>query len=149
MKKGEMLDKMLLLATTAHHGQFDRGGKPYILHCLAVMHILDSENEELQCIALGHDIIEDTKTTYANLRDAGFTERVIEGIRAMTKVPGYSYEEYQEQVMANNDAILVKMADLKHNSDITRLKGVREKDIERMVKYQNFYLKLQAKLNEG
>ena len=64
MKKGEYLDRMLLLATTAHAGQFDRGGKPYILHPLAVMHLLGTTDEELMCIAVGHDIIEDTKTTY-------------------------------------------------------------------------------------
>lgn len=148
MKRGEMLDKAILLATNGHHGQFDRGGKPYILHCLAVLHTVDSDDEEVQCIAVMHDLIEDTKTTYADLREAGFTERVIAGVRAITKVPGYTYEEYQEQVLANKDAVLVKMADLKHNSDITRLKGVREKDIDRMVKYQKFYLILRASLEQ-
>lgn len=141
-----MLDKAILMATNGHHGQFDRGGKPYILHCLAVLHMVDSEDEEVQCVSVMHDLIEDTKTTYADLREAGFSERVIEGVRAMTKNPGYSYEEYQQQVLANKDAVIVKMADLKHNSDITRLKGVREKDIERMVKYQKFYLMLKASL---
>jgi (p)ppGpp synthase/HD superfamily hydrolase len=85
MKKGEMLGAMLLLVTNAHAGQFDRGGKPYILHPLAVMHKLRTDDEELMCIALGHDVIEDTKTTYADLRAVGMTERVIEGIRALTR----------------------------------------------------------------
>ncbi len=146
MNRGEMLGKMLVLATTAHAGQYDKAGKPYILHPLAVMNILASEDEELQCIALGHDIIEDTKTTYRELRAAGMSERVIEGIRAMTKVPGQTYEEYQEAVLANRDAMFVKKADLTHNTDIRRLKGVTEKDIARMAKYHAFYLLIEATL---
>lgn len=67
LKKGEMLSKMLVIATNAHAGQFDKGGKPYILHCLAVMNLLDSSDEELLCIAVGHDVIEDTAITYQEL----------------------------------------------------------------------------------
>lgn len=143
-----MLDKMLVIATNAHSGQFDRGGNPYILHPLKVMHYLKTDDEELMCIALGHDVIEDTKVTYRDLRDAGINERVIAGIRALTKLPGQTYDEYKEGVFANVDAMRVKMADLRHNTDIRRLKGISEKDIERMVKYQKFYLELQARLND-
>jgi (p)ppGpp synthase/HD superfamily hydrolase len=146
MKKGEMLDRMLLLATNAHHGQLDKGGRPYILHPLRVMSFLKTDDEELQCIALGHDVVEDTKVTYADLREAGMTERVIEGIKAMTKVPGYSYEDYKEQVFANKDAMVVKMADLRHNTDIRRLKGVTTKDLDRIEKYHRFYVEIQARL---
>jgi guanosine-3',5'-bis(diphosphate) 3'-pyrophosphohydrolase len=146
MRKGEMLDKMLMIATKAHHGQFDRGGNPYILHPLKVMHYLKTDDEELMCMALGHDVIEDTSVTYKDLREAGISERVIEGIRALTKVPGQTYEEYKEGVFANEDAMRVKMADLRHNTDIRRLKGVTEKDIARMAKYQMFYLEIQARL---
>ena len=60
----------------------------------------------------------------------------------LLKVSDGVTNEYKLQVMANPDAIKVKMADLRHNSDITRLKGIRDKDIERMVKYQKFYLEL-------
>jgi len=146
MKKGEMLDRMLLLATNAHHGQLDKGGRPYILHPLRVMSFLKTDDEELQCIALGHDVVEDTKVTYADLRDAGMNERVIEGIKAMTKVPGYSYDDYKEQVFANRDAMVVKMADLRHNTDIRRLKGVTTKDLDRIEKYHRFYVEIQARL---
>ncbi len=147
MKKGEMLDKMLVIATNAHAGQFDRGGNPYILHPLRVMSYLNTDDEELMCIALGHDVIEDTKVTYRDLRDAGICERVIAGIRALTKLPGQTYDEYKEGVFASVDAMRVKMADLRHNTDIRRLKGISEKDIERMVKYQKFYLELQTRLD--
>jgi len=144
MKNGEMLSKMLLLATTRHDGQFDKGGKPYILHPLKVMYYLKTDDEELMCIALGHDLIEDTPTTYSELKEAGFSDRVIEGIRCLTKVKGETYTEYKDRVKSNPDAILVKLCDLRHNTDIRRLKGVTEKDIERMARYQHFFLELQA-----
>lgn len=147
MKRGEMLGKMLVMATNAHAGQFDRGGHPYILHCLKVMHLLRSSDEELQCIALGHDIIEDTSVTYRDLLDAGFSDRVINAIRALTKVPGQTLDEYKEGVFANPDAMTVKMCDLQHNSDIRRLKGITEKDIARMAKYHQFFMELKARSN--
>jgi (p)ppGpp synthase/HD superfamily hydrolase len=142
MKKGELLNKMLVLATNAHEGQYDKGGNPYILHPLKVMHYLRSNDEELQCIALGHDIVEDTGVTYSQLREEGFTDRVIEGIRSLTKVAGETYDEYKERVKMNGDAVKVKMADLRHNTDIRRLKGIAEKDIARVAKYHQFYLEL-------
>jgi (p)ppGpp synthase/HD superfamily hydrolase len=148
MKKSELsiLGKMILIATNAHAGQYDKGGKPYILHPLAVMQLLDTDDEELQAIAVGHDVIEDTSITYHDLREAGITERVITGIRALTKQPGQTYQEYKDGVFANVDAMKVKLADLTHNTDIRRLKGIAEKDIARMVKYQQFYLEIKQRL---
>lgn len=146
MRKGEMLAAMLVIATNAHAGQFDKGGNPYITHPLKVMHYTKSSDEEIQCIAVGHDVIEDTSVTYKDLRDAGMSERVINGIRAITKQPGQTLEEYKIGVMANKDAMIVKSADLRHNSDIRRLKGVTEKDIERIAKYMQFYSEIQVVL---
>lgn len=148
MKKGEMLGAMLVLATNAHAGQFDRGGKPYILHPLRVMSFLKEDDEELQCIALGHDVIEDTSTTWHDLEAIGMSQRVIDGIRALTKMPGQSYEDYKAAVFANVDSMKVKLCDLRHNTDIRRLKGVTEKDIERMAKYHKFFLEIQTRLND-
>lgn len=148
MKKGEQLAVMLVIVTNGHAGQFDKGGNPYILHPLKVMHYLKSEDEELQCVALGHDVIEDTKVTYKDLRDAGISERVIAAIRCLTKQPGQTLEEYKEAVFSNVDAMRVKLADLRHNTDIRRLKGVTPKDLERMAKYHLFYTEIQAKLAE-
>lgn len=146
MKKGEMLGRMLVLVTNAHGGQYDRGGQPYILHPLKVMHYLKSNDEELQCIALGHDVVEDTDVTYKDLRDNGISERVVAGIRALTKVPGETLDEYKARVYANRDAMLVKKSDLRHNTDIRRLKGVTEKDIARMARYHQFYIELCTRL---
>ena len=143
-KKGELLSKMIVLATNRHAGQFDKGGKPYILHPLAVMHLMDDADEEQQCIAVGHDVVEDCGVTYTELRDLGFTDRIVDGIRCLTKIPGESYDEYREKVKSNPDAIKVKLADLTHNTRIERLKGVTPKDMARMERYFNFYMELVA-----
>lgn len=130
------LDKMLVLVCTKFEGKFDKGGKPYFLHCLRVMQNLNSDDDELMSIAVGHDLIEDTNVTYADLWDMGFSPRIICGIEALTKQRGETAEEYLTKVKGNRDAVLVKLADLRDNSDIRRLKGVTEKDVERMKKYQ-------------
>ena len=148
MKKGEMLSKMIVIATNAHAGQFDKGGKPYILHPLRVMSFLKEDDEELQCIAVGHDVFEDTKVTKQDMRDEGISERVITGILDLTKMPGESPEEYKLKVFSNIDAMKVKLRDLRHNSDIRRLKGVTEKDMARIAKYMLFYSEIESKLNE-
>ena len=147
MKKGELLGKVLVLATNAHAGQFDRGGKPYILHPLKVMHYLKTDDEELQCIALLHDVVEDTDTSWKDLEAIGCTDRVLNAVRALTKLPGQTYDEYKEVVFANEDAMRVKLCDLRHNTDIRRLKGVTQKDIDRVAKYNRFFLEIQARLN--
>lgn len=147
MQKGQLLNNMIVLATVAHAGQVDKAGEPYILHPLTVMYFLGPEaDEELRSGAVLHDVIEDTKTTYEDLKNAGATERVQKIVRNVTKLPGQTYEEYKAQVMQDEDSMKVKLADLKHNSDITRLKGVTEKDIARMAKYHKFYLEIQTKL---
>jgi (p)ppGpp synthase/HD superfamily hydrolase len=146
MKKGEMLGRALVLATNAHSGQFDKGGSPYILHPLKVLYYIKSDDEELQCIAILHDVIEDTNTKYSDLYAAGFSERIVTGVRALTKQPGQTLDEYKEVIFANNDAMLVKLADLRHNSDIRRLKGITEKDIIRLSKYHHFYMEIKSRL---
>ena len=145
LKKGEMLSRMIVLATNAHAGQFDRGGRPYILHPLAVMQLLENPDEEQQWIAVGHDVVEDCGVTWTQLREAGMSERVIEGIRRLTKIPGQSAEEYEAEVLGSVDSRKVKKADLTHNTDIRRLKGVSPKDIARTAKYYELFMKICAK----
>lgn len=140
----KMLAHAIALAATAHRDQTDKAGRPYICHTLKVMHYLRSDDDELNAIAVLHDVVEDTKVTYEFLRGNGMTERVISGVQAMTKQRGQTPEEYLAQVLSNPDAIRVKMADLRHNSDIRRLKGVTAKDIERIEKYNRMYEVLKA-----
>ncbi|WP_211913128.1 hypothetical protein [Tardiphaga alba] len=144
--KGEMLSRMISLATERHAGQFDKGGRPYILHCLTVMHRLRTDDEELQCIAVGHDLIEDTDIEACNLIEMGFSVRIAGGILDLTKFRDETPDAYRARVKSNPDAIRVKMEDPRHNSDIRRLKGVTDKDIARMVRYHEFYLDLASTL---
>jgi len=149
MKRDEMLGKAIVIAANAHAGQYDKGGKPYILHCLAVLNLVESDDEEIRCIAVLHDVIEDTKTTYSELSEAGMSERVIKGISILTKMLGQTYDEYKQAVFSSTDAMIVKKADLTHNSDIRRLKGISEKDIARMTKYHQFYLEIVNRLEDA
>lgn len=142
----KMLSDMIMLATHAHEGQFDRGGKPYILHPLAVMHMLNSDDEELMCIAVGHDLLEDTSLTSTDLYEHGFSVRVVKGIQALTRYSFETYTMYKSKVFSNRDAMLVKLCDLRHNSDITRLNGVSEKNLARVAKYHQFYFEIKEKL---
>lgn len=148
MEQNIQLAKAIALAADRHKDQFDKGGKPYILHVLKVMHYTKSEDLEVLQIAVLHDAVEDTDVTYADLRSMGFSERVIAGIRALTKIKGQTHDEYLAGILANRDAIVVKMADLRHNSDIRRLKGVTEKDVKRVVKYHNMWVMLKDALEK-
>lgn len=149
MKRGTMLSTAIRIATQAHDGQYDRGGMPYILHPLKVLHYCKSQDEEILCIAVLHDVVEDSSVTWADLSEACMSERVISAVRALTKIPGQSYDEYREAVFSNRDAMLVKLADLRHNTDIRRLKGVTVKDRERMARYHEFAFDIQHMLNNA
>lgn len=153
-----MLAKMISIAAMCHEEQYDKAGQPYILHPLKVMELLNTNDEELQCIAVGHDLIEDCyppglvwhkqivaskiMSWKAYLINIGFSDRIISAIVALTKIKGETNSVYKTRVMNNPDAIKVKMADLRHNSDITRLRGITEKDLIRIQKYYEFYMEL-------
>lgn len=143
-----ILAQAIKIAVNAHDGQFDKGGNAYILHPLKVMHYLKSDDEELQAIAVLHDVIEDSDVTYADLTENGMTERVVIALRLLTNVPGQTHEEYLSGICSSKDAMKVKLADLRHNSDIRRLKCVTEKDIRRVEKYHKMYLQIKEKLGE-
>lgn len=142
----QMLNNAIAIAAKYHDGQFDKGGKPYILHVMKVMHYLKTDDEELNCIAVLHDIVEDTKCEYKDLRAAGMSERVIDGVKRLTKYKGQPPEEYLAGILASRDAMLVKSCDLRHNMDIRRLKGVSEKDSKRLDKYAKMYTVIQENL---
>lgn len=149
MKTGTMLSAAILLATNAHAGQYDKAGQPYILHALKVLHYTKSDDEELQCIAVLHDVVEDCDVSWEDLVRAGMSDRVIRGVTALTKQRGQTYVEYKAAVFANADAMRVKLADLRHNSDIRRLKGISERDRARILRYHEFAFEIQQRLNNG
>lgn len=117
----------------------DKGGKPYILHCLRVMRRLHSTDDELNCIAVMHDNVEDKIHTLDQLRALGFSNRVITAVDLLTHHSDVSYEDYIRRLAHNDDARAVKLSDLKDNSDITRLKGISVEDHDRISKYHWAY----------
>lgn len=143
-----MLGKAIRIASTIFEPITDRGGHPYILHCLRVMNNLHTDDEELKCIAILHDVPEDdprgAEVVLRELRLLGFSERVIKALDLLTHRKDIPYDEYIKALSFNEDARLVKLADLRDNSDITRLKGLRKKDLERMEKYHRSFIYLSA-----
>ncbi len=133
------------IASEVHVNQFDKGGKPYILHPLYVMQQVLFDTE-LAAIAVLHDVIEDGQgeATLEKLRSMGFSERVLVALDLLTHKEGQDYlESYIPLICTNYDAIRVKRKDLEHNSNITRLKGVREKDFKRLEKYHKAFSMLE------
>jgi (p)ppGpp synthase/HD superfamily hydrolase len=143
-KNQELLSRAINIATLYHKNQFDKAGVPYIFHCIKVMHYLKTDDEELKCIALLHDILEDTECTSEILYKEGMTNRIIVGVIYLTKVKSVTYDEYLENIKKNLDAVKVKLCDLRHNSDIRRLKNVEQKDFDRIQKYHKMYQDLIA-----
>ena len=143
-----MLSKAIQIASTAHINQVDRGGEPYILHPIRVMNDVCSDDCELRQIAVMHDVLEDSEYTIDNLRNEGFSLDVITALDLLNHdKDNDTYNEYIEKVASNYNAILVKMADLRDNSKITRLKGVSQKDLDRMAKYHKSYMYLKDQKN--
>lgn len=135
------LAQAISIATEAHYGQFDRSGKPYILHPLHLMSQLLYDTK-LATIAVLHDVIEDSQWTIMELTEKGFSGRILDAVHLLTHQPSDSYETYIEKIATNYDAIRVKRKDLEHNSDITRLKVVTKKDLDRIEKYHKAFTRL-------
>lgn len=143
-----LLGTAIAIAAEVHEDQTDKGENAYILHPLRIMMRLRTDDEELMQIAVMHDVIEDSNGRYTieRLRDIGFSKRVCKALALLTHDPRDDYEEYIMRISSNKDAILVKLKDLHDNGDFTRLKGLREKDYERMAKYQKAYMFLKEAL---
>lgn len=125
--------RALKISFEAHKNQTDKSGMPYVYHPFHLAEQMDDENSV--CVALLHDVVEDTDLTLADLIQAGFPEEVTDALALMTHDDLTPYMEYVERLSHNPIAAKVKLADLAHNSDLTRLDVVREKDRERVLKY--------------
>ena len=128
-----VFETALEIAVKAHKGQVDKNGVAYILHPLAVAGLLDSL--ELKTIAVLHDTIEDTDVTAEYLLEKGIPKHIVETVQLLTKPEDEEYESYLRRVKENPLAKQVKLADLRHNSDLTRLDTVDEKALARVEKY--------------
>jgi len=142
-----ILAKAIMFASEKHVDQLDKGSRAYILHPLRMMMRLRTNDDELMAIAVLHDVVEDCKVSFDDLRHMGMTQRVIDGVKSLTRQNGETYEQFIDRVALNHDAMLVKREDLRDNSDITRLKGISQKDIDRMSKYMAAFRKLDSLLN--
>ena len=132
--KQSQSEKAYEIAKKAHLGQIDKAGEDYIKHPEKVASFVNSDEEK--AVAYLHDVIEDTELTLEDLREYGFSEEVLKAVDVITKKKGQDYQTYLYSVKENKLARVVKLVDLRHNSDLTRLMNITEKDRERKEKYQ-------------
>lgn len=129
-----LYEKALKIAVKAHQGQKDKAGNDYIQHPVFVASLVDGEQEK--AVALLHDVVEDSSYTSSDLVKVGIPSEVVKAVSILTKSKDISYQAYLEDVKMNPMARVVKLADLTHNSDLSRLNVITEKDIERQNKYK-------------
>ncbi len=129
----EQTKKALKLCFEAHKEQVDKSGMPYVFH---PFHLAEQmQTEETTVVALLHDLIEDTDYTIEDLTSMGFGKNITDAIALMTHADNVAYMDYVRKIKNNPIAKAVKLADLKHNSDLTRLDVVDEKALNRREKY--------------
>lgn len=115
-----LTNKAMRVAYAAHHGQVDRSGRPYIFH---PYHLAEQMDDEVStCVALLHDVAEDTTVTLEELARE-FPAEVVDALRLLTHEPGTDYFDYVRAIRANPVAVRVKLADIEHNSDVQRYAG--------------------------
>lgn len=126
--------RAMKIAFDAHKNQVDKNGMPYIYHPI---HLAEQMNDEATtCVSLLHDVIEDADITIESLIEEGFNDEIIVAIALMTHDETVTYMDYVKMIKYNPIAKIVKLADLKHNSDLSRLDNVDEKAIKRVAKYK-------------
>ena len=130
----ELTKKALKLCYAAHRDQVDKSGMPYVFHPLHLAEQMDDEDSIVA--ALLHDVVEDTEYTLRDLEALGFPPQVLEAVGMMTHDPAVPYLEYAAKLRDNPVARTVKLADLRHNSDLSRLDTVDEKALRRVEKYK-------------
>ena len=126
--------RAILFAFDAHRGQYDKSGLPYIAHPL---HVAESMETEDECVvALLHDVLEDTDITVEDLTRIGISDRQIAALKLLCHDDYVPYLEYVQSIRVDPIARKVKLADLHHNSDLTRLNVITTQDNERVEKYK-------------
>ena len=125
--------KAMIIAYEAHKNQVDKSGVPYIYHPIHVAEQMNTENECI--IALLHDVVEDTNVTFKQLEEV-FSKEIIDILKLLTREENIEYDEYIKRIKNNSIACKVKIADLTHNLDKTRLDFVTEVDVKRNEKYK-------------
>lgn len=130
----DLTKKALNICYEAHENQVDKGDVPYVFH---PVHLAEQLSEEYAvCVALLHDVLEDSEYTLKDIEDAGFPVAVVDAVACITRAKGQDYMEYIKQVKTNKLATQVKLLDLVHNSDVSRLEKVDEHARKRLEKYE-------------
>lgn len=132
-EKVDFIEKAFNIALKAHEGQIDKGRFPYIFHPVWVA--LHCETEKQKVVALLHDTIEDSIYSINDLRRDGFSDEVIDAVEAITRFPDEEYMTYIKRCAKNKIAKKVKILDLTHNMDLSRIQNPCIKDKERVEKY--------------
>jgi (p)ppGpp synthase/HD superfamily hydrolase len=149
---GTLLGGIFAVAALAHQFDVDKGGKAYILHCITVMQNAQKmgvTSEVSLALAACHDVKEDHPELLQHLlihaKAHGVIDEFESGLDLLTRRPDESYEDFIKRIIASGriDIIRIKKADLKHNSCITRLKGVRPSDIARIQTYHKAWMELE------
>ena len=136
-----ILDRAKEIARSAHEGQVDKAGRPYIEHPMRVMKMGKSMEEKIAGVL--HDVVEDSEWTFEMLEKEGIPKDVMDALRCVTKLSeDEDYDHFIARVKTNPLAVRVKLNDLKDNMDITRLEKVTEKDLTRLNKYIRAYRQL-------
>ena len=125
--------KALRLCFEAHKEQTDKSGMPYVFHPFHLAEQMDTE--DTVAVALLHDVVEDADYTLADLMAMGFPETVTDALALLTHEKSVPYFDYVKAIKKNPIARMVKLADLRHNSDLSRLDTVDEKALARQEKY--------------
>lgn len=121
----ELTKKALKICFNAHKNQVDKTGMPYVFHPFHLAEQMETEDEV--CVALLHDTVEDTPITFEDLINEGFNDNIINALKLLTHNDDTPYLEYVARIKTNQVARRVKLADLYHNSDLTRLDLTKDK----------------------
>lgn len=146
--ENELVRIALRIARTAHKGQRDKAGQPYINHPCRVSQSRWCNETEEQVVALLHDVLEDSEITAEELIDNGIPERLVESVQCLTRQPNERYADFIERCCSDPIAARVKLADLEDNLDITRFEEISENDIFRLNKYLRARKRIIAFLSE-
>ena len=135
-----MTRKAMIVAYKAHENQVDRSGVPYIFHPFHVAESMDTEAEV--CVALLHDVVEDTDYTIEDLTKEGFSDEVLEAVELLTRDKSEEYMDYVYKIKPNKIARKVKLSDLAHNSDESRLieKDAHYEELKKRYEKAKMYL---------
>ncbi len=145
----DLLYKTLELILKVFEGSLDKGGLPYYNHLFKVYSKVTSYDEKI--VALLHDIIEDKKVTKEDLLQLSYPQHIIDAVVILTKKKGAYYPDYIESIIESDNklAMNVKLADLEHNMDLTRISNPTVNDYERVNKrYMPAYTRIKNKLEE-